>query len=620
MDDWTLQEYLKHFYFDRGFHAMPKWKGNKCTYLKYVQEDNKAHERYSWEKLEYEFEENKDIIDGIVVRTGFVKNATSIDAIDYDPRNDDDKATGGQIIEKLLEEEGLLVTESGGDPVTINGREYKGVHILCEHDPELKKVSFPGTGIEYKNNHLIVMPPSWNKNNTRQYRFRNPEGKLLKLTDKHKEILGLVNKTDSTFSSDKTALGEILEVEDLITPGNRHDSIIKVASDLQYSDLSYASKKRYYSDFVKVHCPELLRDPIRKKEVEQAFVDAGNYVRNKREGRTEEETIPAYLPWSKAVKLEIPTPPWLIEDRIPEGITTLFGNPNQGKSFVGHAIVQSLLTGKLFLGKHKPKENCKVLFVGKDNGCEADIARFRDLGIDENANLGFYTAADDFLIEDPEECERLYKVVEKERPALIVFENLRDIFTGNENDARDMNRVVQYLKKLFSLGASSLLLHHVSKNVTNPVKDLASLARGSTVLWGSSKAMYLVYKKSPTEDIIDIYPAKIKRRRPLPPFSMELLGDAEHVTGYKAAPAPQEYVHTLPKELKSDTGENTILAFLDECGSENTEKIVTLLSNQNIGRSTTYKLLKKLVNANKIRKVDAKLGGQNTKYEIVKDE
>jgi hypothetical protein len=155
------------YYHVRGWHVMPKLKNKKQTYLFYVTKDNKAEERYSWEFLDKQFEEKKKSIDGVILKTGFVKDANSVTALDYDPRNDP-TGKGKEIIDKILAtREDILVTESGGN----------GIHIICEYDESIPNRAIGDTGIEGKNGALLVLPPSLPKPNKKKeghpYRFRS---------------------------------------------------------------------------------------------------------------------------------------------------------------------------------------------------------------------------------------------------------------------------------------------------------------------------------------------------------------------------------------------------------------------------------------------------------------
>lgn len=155
----SYRDWAWYYYHVRKWHIMPKKIGEKHTYLCYKTKDNKAEERYDWDFLENEFKKNKNIIDGIILKTGFVKDANSVTAIDYDPRND---LTGkGKEIMDKLPKEGVLITESGGG----------GLHILCEYDAELPNGPIADTGIEGKNGALLVLPPSAHKSGG-VYRFK----------------------------------------------------------------------------------------------------------------------------------------------------------------------------------------------------------------------------------------------------------------------------------------------------------------------------------------------------------------------------------------------------------------------------------------------------------------
>lgn len=158
----SLLDWACYYYHVRKWHIMPKKKGEKHTYLFYVKKYNKATERFDWEFLEKEFEKNKHLIDGIILKTGFVKDANSVTAIDYDPRHDKKTGKGKEIIAKLPQE-GVLITETG--------RGDGGLHLLCEYDAELPNGSIPNTGIEIKNGALLVLPPSAHESGG-VYRFK----------------------------------------------------------------------------------------------------------------------------------------------------------------------------------------------------------------------------------------------------------------------------------------------------------------------------------------------------------------------------------------------------------------------------------------------------------------
>ena len=146
-------DWVWYYYHVRKWHIMPKLKGKKQTYLYFVTKDNKAEERYDWEFLEKEFKKKKKSIDGIILKTGFVKDANCVTALDYDPRNDP-TGKGKEIMDKFPQE-GVLITETG--------RGDGGIHLLCEYDAELYNGPIPNTGIEIKNGALLVLPPSRHK-------------------------------------------------------------------------------------------------------------------------------------------------------------------------------------------------------------------------------------------------------------------------------------------------------------------------------------------------------------------------------------------------------------------------------------------------------------------------
>ncbi|MBI3623358.1 AAA family ATPase [Candidatus Pacearchaeota archaeon] len=354
-----LLKYLRYYYNERGWHVMPKLSGKKHTHLAYVQQDNKAHDRYDLAFLEQEIKE-VNFIDGLVLRAGYVNDATSITGMDYDPRNDP-SGKGKKIIDELLacEDDWLIADTPGG-----------GIHIFCHYDPEIKIVLLPGTGIEFKFNHLMVLPPSWNKDKTAAYKFRDPKSPIIALTDKHKAILGLDKIAEKELvEGPKRKIEEILDFKDKIEPGNRHHTLVQVALQIQLSKLPAILGKKLYYDFVKQNCPELLIDRV--QEVERIFSDSLNfdYVQEQLKNENEAVTIANRRTWlnpytpQEMADYVRPKEHWAIEHFVPLYTTTvLTSNPKVGKTMQLIDMAIALATGRKYLDTYETVQG-NVLYV-----------------------------------------------------------------------------------------------------------------------------------------------------------------------------------------------------------------------------------------------------------------
>lgn len=91
-----------------------------------------------------------------------------------------------------------------------------------------------------------------------------------------------------------------------------------------------------------------------------------------------------------------------------------------------------------------------------------------------------------------QECRRL---VEEIRPDLLVIDPLARFFTGDENSARDIGRLIGALDELVQgYAAAVLLVHHTSKPVVNDPKEGGLKLRGSSALFGAADTVLVLEK------------------------------------------------------------------------------------------------------------------------------
>jgi archaellum biogenesis ATPase FlaH len=164
---------------------------------------------------------------------------------------------------------------------------------------------------------------------------------------------------------------------------------------------------------------------------------------------------------------------WLIEGLIPAGaISVLSGNEGVGKTLFLLSMARSLTEGMDFIGR--PTYTTPVIYLGIDVSkaiLQRYLAMMRWVPSDDFRILTLWTNPEAPMLDDKEQMKWLFKYAEKYRPVLI-FDTVRDFYSGDENSSTDTKPVVDVLRKLCALGSSIVL-------VTHPPKKGKSLIRGS---------------------------------------------------------------------------------------------------------------------------------------------
>lgn len=190
---------------------------------------------------------------------------------------------------------------------------------------------------------------------------------------------------------------------------------------------------------------------------------------------------------------------WLIENIWAAQAVGVVGAPP--KCFKTWTVLEALVavaTGTPFLAIHAVHHQGKVLGFFAEDAHERIKSRVRALCASRNAsldNLDLYIITRARLtLDNAFDFKWLEDQVRAHRPRLLVLDPLVRIFTGDEDDAGSISRVLGLLRKLQrEYGVAIMLVHHVKKNTA--MTTGASL-RGSGDLhaWGDSN-LYLTPSK-----------------------------------------------------------------------------------------------------------------------------
>lgn len=178
--------------------------------------------------------------------------------------------------------------------------------------------------------------------------------------------------------------------------------------------------------------------------------------------------------------LAMPSPEWMVDGIIPEGLTVLFGSPKTGKSYVALTMAWSLANGLPWFGMPTGRIRRVLYLAGEGVG---DLRLRADSLLEHTdrhpgGHLQFWPNI--LQLSRESDAARLRLMVEKAEAELVIVDTWAR-FSGvrDENDAAQTQAAVNAVESLTRLGVSVLVVHHTSK---------AGTMRGSSALAGAVEA------------------------------------------------------------------------------------------------------------------------------------
>jgi RecA-family ATPase len=203
---------------------------------------------------------------------------------------------------------------------------------------------------------------------------------------------------------------------------------------------------------------------------------------------------------------------YLIHKFIPcPGRVLLVGPPKEGKSYLALQLGLAVAKGESFMGRSSTQ--AKVIYLQYDDPTFLWYDRIKKL---RQAGVSLH---DNFVMPDPsiarkgidirknpKDVEYLQEMVEVVKPKLVIIDNLRKIFSGDENSSDVMSEVFTILNTIFKHQAV-IYIHHTHKLSPPPGQKVQArvkpvdAARGSSFLTGEVDAVYLLYGKKLSTDV-----------------------------------------------------------------------------------------------------------------------
>lgn len=290
---------------------------------------------------------------------------------------------------------------------------------------------------------------------------------------------------------------------------------------------------------------------------------------------------------------------FLIEKLIPQkSLCVLSGYPESGKSWIILELARSVASGTSFLEKYRTQQE-NVLIVDEETGKQELQRRMKLLKFDPNLPIYFFSQ-EGFKVDNREDLKCLLKIVEEKQIKLIIFDPFVAIHSKKENEAQEMQKVMESLQKFNLGGATVIFAHHHRKQLgwgkTSPSQSL----RGSSVLFGRVDSHLVVEKKSEKKEeiVLLITQEKLRKGKKITPFQIKLTETSNE--GLKL-----KYIGKYEgKKKKIEQVKEVILAVLFQ---EKLTRKETLKKIENIaGQKNLDQAFAQLKRSGKIEEVDKK--------------
>ena len=217
----------------------------------------------------------------------------------------------------------------------------------------------------------------------------------------------------------------------------------------------------------------------------------------------------------------MPQPKWLLDYRLPEGQTWMYGEPGVGKTFVVLDWAATVAAN-----------GSKVLyFIGEGvKGFSKRVLAWKRAH--DTANLdGFFVVPQAPQLLDRHGSEEFLETVKKYSPELVVVDTFARAAVGaDENSAKDVGRFIAQLDRAFrSFGTSSLVIHHSNK--------YGGSERGSGAIRGAADATWEVVKDTSHAGLntVQVLCRKMKDAEPPRPLLAQLRPFDESAVVYPSA-------------------------------------------------------------------------------------
>jgi hypothetical protein len=293
-----------------------------------------------------------------------------------------------------------------------------------------------------------------------------------------------------------------------------------------------------------------------------------------------------------------PQPPidYIIVDLITNSsLNVFYGEAGSKKTYSAISMAIAVANGKDWLGFSTKKS--PVLIIDEESGEKRLSRRLNEVmrGADcEASGQLFYISLAGFKLDRKEDVKTIESEINRTEAKLVIFDALADIMDGDENSKKDVQPVMNALRKIAdNTDSAIILIHHSNKS---------GGYRGSSAIKASSDLMVQV--ASDLDESVITFKTEKNRDGTYISWSAEATWDDDLF-----------YLESTSPINKNNGREEYIITYL----SENGESLISDIIENPVGyskqgiRKTIYALAKN----GQIVRSNPETGNKNAKYKIV---
>ena len=178
---------------------------------------------------------------------------------------------------------------------------------------------------------------------------------------------------------------------------------------------------------------------------------------------------------------------WCVDGMIAEAsITLICAESGTGKTWLGYYLAGCVANGLPVVGLGVRR--CKVLYLDGENPLYVTKQRLFDLGISDTPDLIIWGSWNLSPPVGPE--NNLIVEFARDHRGVVIYDSLIEFHPGSEQSSTETRAFMRFFRKLASLGATVIILHHTGK------ADTAKQYRGSSDIKAAVDTAYLLTRKS----------------------------------------------------------------------------------------------------------------------------
>ena len=226
---------------------------------------------------------------------------------------------------------------------------------------------------------------------------------------------------------------------------------------------------------------------------------------------------------------KFPEQEYLVDRIIPEAsITILSGTAGSFKTYTLLQLAKCVASGSSLFGQF-PTQRSAVLIIDEENGDRLLQKRLRQLETPNDLPI-FFTKKPGFRL-DPASASMMLMHCQQENVKLVIIDSLIRIHDADENSAREMSKVFEYLRIFTKNGIAVLVTQHHRKQGQHSSGGASEMRGSSDILAAvdahvgvTRKKLYLTFNQTKQRYAMELEPFQVKVSATENDFTFEYLG------------------------------------------------------------------------------------------------